>query len=434
VAAIRALTRPDLPDPVVAVMSRLGYHGLVPGRRDLSFGLETLTRADDQAPFPVLCANLVHRTTQKPAFAAYAVHELGGLRIGVIGLTSEAPESPELLLRDPVETARSLERTLRKDESVHLVFALLREAQPRTLGSRLAKEVPGLDLLVGGESIGDRHLGGPTGSGSVGLAELTLAREKDRIKVHSVKVQSIPVAEETPLDAQVTAVTQPQRRVTDTYLDTFVTHLGQDLDGRWARMEDTPIAQLMHRAARQATGADLTALPVPPPRYYVPTGPATVRQLWALAPDEDRLVVISVEGRQLKAYLEHAFRIYRPSHEPELFQRGLGPGDMDLVHGVSFAVDLGKPVGSRILNLRFRGKPVTPEQTFTLALLSRRLDDDGGYLTAVGWTGSPLRRTDTSYRNVLLGFALAQPTLTLEVSQPWRTIPWLDRERVAAQQ
>jgi 2',3'-cyclic-nucleotide 2'-phosphodiesterase/3'-nucleotidase len=100
------------------------------------------------------------------------------------------------------------------------------------------------------------------------------------------------------------------------------------------------------------------------------------------------------------------------------------------VDGVSYALDLGQPVGSRILNLSFQGKPVQPDQTFTMAITTSRLRGAGGYLAAIGFTGKPELVTQATQRNLLLDYVLRQPTLNPVPTNTWRTIPYLDRERV----
>ena len=100
---------------------------------------------------------------------------------------------------------------------------------------------------------------------------------------------------------------------------------------------------------------------------------------------------------------------------------------------MAYALNLGRPVGSRVVNLSFQGQPVKPEQTFTLALTTYRLGGGGGYMEAIGFKGTPDLVTEASQRNLLLAYVLARPTLNPAVPNTWRTIPYLDRERVLNQ-
>lgn len=439
-SAIRARTQPSHLDPAISVMNVLGFHGMALGRQDFAFGLASLRSTEEQARFPFLAANLVQRGTGKSAFTPYALHEIQGVRVAILGLTGITPADPELVLQDPLETARTYLPVLRDREKADLVVVSLHASAIQA--RRLAETLKGMDLLLLGhtqESAATTLAGVPVlQAGShgraLGRAELTLVQERGRWKLTSVHTELLAPDAFTAPDPVTLELTRAQREHADRYLDTFATQLQTDLDGRWARMEDTPLAQLLHAVSRSATGADLTAVNVPNPRYFVPAGPTSVRQFWALAPCEDPVAVIRIQGTQLRAYLEHSSRTFLASHGTDLFQKQIPLTDIDMVAGCSYALNLSAPVGRRVQALKFNGKAVEPTQTFTLALPARRLQGDGGYLQAMNWTGQPERLTSQSFRNLLLEYVLARPTLTLPVVHHWRTIPYLDRERVALQQ
>jgi 2',3'-cyclic-nucleotide 2'-phosphodiesterase/3'-nucleotidase len=229
-------------------------------------------------------------------------------------------------------------------------------------------------------------------------------------------------------------LTAPLRTATDTYLNTFATNLATDLDGRWTRMEDTPVMHLLHAVARQASGAQITAMTPPGSHLFIPKGVTSVRQFYALFPADHRLCRIRISGRQLRAYLEQTARFFTYSHEPDLFNKGMDPGDFDTLDGCSYALDISRAPGTRVLDLKFQGQPVKDDQTFTLGLTANRLAGAGGYLEAMGWTGEPEFTSAAPFRNLLLAYVLARPTLAPAPDNNWRIIPSLDRERVLAQQ
>jgi 2',3'-cyclic-nucleotide 2'-phosphodiesterase/3'-nucleotidase len=236
--------------------------------------------------------------------------------------------------------------------------------------------------------------------------------------------------DQTASDPEVLRLTADLQAATDRYLDTGATNLLVDLDSRWSRMEDTALMQLIHQVQRQATGAQLSAAACPGPKLYIPKGPTSVRQFYALMPYENHLARIRVTGDQLKRYLEQGARHYARSWDPELYNRDIPFYNFDMVDGVSYALDLGQPVGSRVLNLSYRGKPVSPEQTFTMAVSTYRLEGGGGYMAAIGFMGAPELITKASQRNLLLEYVLGHASLNPAPTNTWRTIPYLDRERV----
>ena len=51
-------------------------------------------------------------------------------------------------------------------------------------------------------------------------------------------------------------------------------------------------------------------------------------------------------------------------------------------------------------------------------------------MAAIGFIGAPELITQASQRNLLLEYVLSRPTLNPTPTNSWRTIPYLDRERV----
>jgi len=438
-AYVRYAVRPELPEPNVAIMNALGYHAMAVGNRDFAFGFPYLRSVEEQAQFPFLAANLV-LPDGKPAFTPYAKLEIGGVSVAVLGLATsipariaDLPSLEDIRVVDPVETARALVPRLRQNEKVDLVVLALHGALP------LKEAIPGVDLILmahGGqtEAAGIPVLHPRSNGREIGVADCTFHKDWGRWKVKSLATKLIPVAAETPVDSQVVELTAPLRVATESYLDTFATQLEVDLDGRWARMEDGPLLQLLHTTMRNATRAQITAVPSPLPSLFVPRGSTSVRQFYALMPSEQRVARIRITGAQLRAYLEHAAHYYNFSHLPELISKDVSPEDFDVLDGVSYALDISKPQGSRVVSLNYQGMPVKDSQEFTLGISERRLAGRGGYLEAMGFQGQVEWVSPTSWRNILLTYVLGRPSLNPVPTRQWRIIPSLDRERVMAQE
>ena len=450
---VRTKLHPELPEPAVAVMNDLGYSAMALGNHDFDWGMEVLRRTEKEARFPFLSANTVQAANGKEAFTPSITVEVAGVKVAILGLTTPGvPRWEEpwcyagLRFLDPVEVARNLVPRLRQQADLVIVAMhgglgrLPGRADDANFALRLAEEVPGIDLLL----IGHTHQPVCTTHKGVAIlqahvygrvlarAEFTLVRSGNRWRPAAPPLtELLPVSAEGPQDPKVLELTAELRRETDRYLDTLATNLTTDLDGRWARIEDGPLMQLLHSVQREAAGAQLSAASVPPPRLYIPKGQTSIRQFWPLMPYENRVARIRISGAQLKAYLEHAASSFGFSHQPELFAPGMAYYDVDTVSGCSYALDLTKPVGNRVVDLVFQGRPVLPEQGFTLALNTFRLYGGSGYMEAIGFKGQPEMVTTLGLRNLLFQRLLAKPNLDPEGAPPtWRTIPFLDRERL----
>lgn len=83
-------------EPMIEVMNAMGYDGAAVGNHEFDFGIEGLRARENQAEFPFLAANLLDVETGELADVAlpYVVQEVGGVRVGIIGLASKlTPET-----------------------------------------------------------------------------------------------------------------------------------------------------------------------------------------------------------------------------------------------------------------------------------------------------------------------------------------------------
>ncbi len=435
-------------------MNELGFAAMAVGNHDYDWGLEALRGIERQARFPLLSANTVSSKDGRAAFKPFLKLDIGGLRVAVLGLTTAGVPGlvpteniPGLRFMDPVETARFWVPRLRREEQADLVVVSIHAGLGQLPGQpsddncalRLAEEVAGIDLILAGHThraIQATHRGVPILQADhhgrvLAQAEFQVQRKDGRWQVLGLQTALLRPTADTPPDPRVLDLTEALRKRTDAYLDTFATTLLTDLDCRWARIEDTPVMQLLHQVQREATGAQLSAAPVPFPRIYIPRGPTSVRQFWALMPYENPVARIRISGAQLRAYLEHAASSFNFSHEAELFRRDVPFYNVDTVDGCAYVLDLSRPAGERVTRLLYQGQPVRPEQTFTLALNTYRLSGGGGYLQAIGFSGTPELVTAAGLRNLLLQRILSRPEQGFQAVGAWRTVPFLDRERIA---
>jgi 5'-nucleotidase/UDP-sugar diphosphatase len=152
-------------EPDFKIMNLLGYDAMVLGNHEFDKPREVLMKQREWAEFPVLSANVVKKDTGETLVDPYVIKKFDGLRVAVFGLTTE--ETPILVVpgnvgdlefRSPIATAKEIVRQLRKEADLvialtHLGFCEESGAICRAAGDfRLAGEVPGIDVIVGGHS------------------------------------------------------------------------------------------------------------------------------------------------------------------------------------------------------------------------------------------------------------------------------------------
>jgi 2',3'-cyclic-nucleotide 2'-phosphodiesterase (5'-nucleotidase family) len=131
----------------VAGMNLMGYDAMALGPKELSLGLDILQKRMAEARFPMLSANAVQAGTEQLVAQPYAVFDVGGHRVGIIGLT-RLPDLalPGFEVLDPEQAvARYLPEVTKQAETVVLLTnAGYRQAM------EFARAVPGIDLVVAG--------------------------------------------------------------------------------------------------------------------------------------------------------------------------------------------------------------------------------------------------------------------------------------------
>ncbi|EML0427128.1 bifunctional UDP-sugar hydrolase/5'-nucleotidase [Vibrio parahaemolyticus] len=161
----------DLQDaePDFKGMSKIGYDAMALGNHEFDNPLDVLFKQQDWANFPMLSANIYDKKTGKRLFQPYAMFNKQGIKIAVIGLTTEDSAklgNPEFIgqvdFRDPKAEAKELIAELKKTENPDLIFAVTHMGHYEN-GNR-GINAPGdvalarylnegdLDMIVGGHS------------------------------------------------------------------------------------------------------------------------------------------------------------------------------------------------------------------------------------------------------------------------------------------
>lgn len=157
----------DLQDaePDFVGMQAIGYDAMAIGNHEFDNPLSVLYQQQDWVNFPFLSANIYRKSTGKRLFDSHRIFEFDGLRIAVVGLTTDDTiriGNPEYLqdieFRSPIEEAKILVPELRK--KADLIIALTHmghyENGKNTVNApgdvALARSVSGIDLVIGGHS------------------------------------------------------------------------------------------------------------------------------------------------------------------------------------------------------------------------------------------------------------------------------------------
>ena len=144
-------------------------------------------------------------------------------------------------------------------------------------------------------------------------------------------------------------------------------------------------------------------------------GPLTLRSAADLYFYPNTLTAVKIDGAGLKAWLEKSaerFNRIDPnvSGEQLLINEKYAGFNFDQIQGgVTYTIDVSKPAGQRIEKLSFRGKHITPSQTFVVVTNNYRASG-GGHFPGLDGNNVVLAAPDGT-REILARWLQAHPTL-----------------------
>jgi 5'-nucleotidase len=381
------------------------------GNHDLDYGAEAFERCRASVGYPLLCANLVGedgapylRVEGRP----YLVREVGGVRLGFFAVAG--PDMQRLVKAehlpagtrwtDEKEAARAVVKALRDEEHVDAVVLL--GHQLREDDEALAREVPGIDVIMGSHSHQKAELGVLPGTRTsylsayqylAYLAEVRLrfrGKKLERVegglvKMDGTKREDAETAAEVERLRRQLVAKRPERfevlgrlarPLRDEGLSTGVSEVGG-----WA-------AEVLRRAA----GAHAFFAMSAGFRAGLPAGEVTVEDFYGALPYRNLVVTAEMTGAQLADWVA-------------LSESKRGTDGYSQRSGVRYEVEDGRPVWLRVLkdpnDPRAGDEPVRPERTYRVATTDFQAFVAAGYKQALS-QANHVRRTELDTHQVLM--------------------------------
>jgi 5'-nucleotidase len=373
------------------LLSRMGCDATTFGNHDFDLGPDGLAQAIDVAAqagrIPAVVASNTNvsakdagladlqRLAQAGVIRRHLVIERGGMRFGIFGLMGKesifyTSGAGAITFPDAIETAREMVQLLRETEKVDVVICLshggLEKGQDGryTDGEdvRLAKAVPGIDVIIGGHTHTELHeaiiVNGrtpvvQTGKYGDNLGELVITLDRGTLTVESYKLH--PIDDTIPGDrAMADEIEKLKQTVTEVVfssrgysIDQPLAVIPQDLPNTFTDIAaSTLLANLVTDSFRKVTKADIAFTAGGMIRAGFTrgkTGVQTVYDVFSVAPlgagvvdttAGSTLVTAYFTGQELKNLLEFCL-VDNPAHPGEYFPR---------VSGLRFRYDLSRQV------------------------------------------------------------------------------------------
>lgn len=376
----------------LAFMNLMGYTAMALGNHEFDKGPKTLAQFVAAAKFPILCANMDF--SKEPELAGKVkpstVVQIGGERVGIVGavtddLLSISSPGPNVAMKPLVASIQAEVDRLAADGITKIV--LLTHCGYDVDTGTLAKEVRGIDVIVGGHS---HSLLGKFSDPNLSRTEgpyPTVVEGRDRSKVLVVQAwdwgkvvgrlqvvfddrgvvkswsddQPKILDESVPEDPVAAAIATAFRKPIEAVASEVVGLTEKGIDRLNNLGGESPVGNVIadaQLAYTQKAGAEFAFMNGGGVRASIDAGPITYAEAVAVQPFGNTLTLLELTGDEIRQALEWGVG-------------KLPDASGALVHvskSTSYEVDLTKPVGSRIGKVVLAGQPLDPKRTYRVVL------------------------------------------------------------------
>ena len=414
----------DLQDaePDFRGMNLVGYDAMAIGNHEFDNPLSVLRQQEKWATFPLLSANIYQKSTGQRLFKPYALFDRQGIKIAVIGLTTDDTAkigNPEYFtdieFRVPAQEAKQVVEQLRKDEKPDVIIAATHmghydngEHGSNAPGDvEMARSLPAgyLDMIVGGHSqdpvcmAGDNRKqadyvpGTPCSPDRQNGTWIVQAHEWGKYvgradfefrngELKLVHYQLIPVnlkkkvekadgtservyyTQQIAEDPTMMKLLTPFQDKGKAQLEVKIGSVNGKLEGDRSKVRfvQTNLARVMLAAQRERADADFAVMSGGGVRDSIESGDITYKNVLKVQPFGNTLVHVDMKGREVEQYLAVVANMKPDSGAYAQFAN------------VSLVAD-----GKGVSEVKINGQPLQADKTYRMATLNFNALGGDGY-------------------------------------------------------
>ncbi len=402
-------------DVMAEYFNALNYDAVVVGNHEYDAGQDKLKALIPKIKAPVLSANTRDAKSGKRVawVKPWVIEEVAGVKFGIFGLTTTGMKRlafPKniagLTFRREADEARDAVAELKK-AGADVIIALNHvgfeaDKGPKYEGDQtIAREVPGIDLIVGGHShtfLRTAWREPNTGTlvtqagqylFAVGKTTLVIDDKTRRVVSSSDVLLDLDPAkgENEEIKTLVSARVAEVDRVFSVVLATAPEALNRESD------RESALGAWMTDCYRARFGGDVALQNGGGIRADLPAGPVTLRSIFNVMPFDNYLVKLTMKGADVRQVIDH----------------GVGQARIAQFSGASATARRKAPAGSRLASAFVGGRPLDDAKDYSFVTLDFVVNGGDGYDAFS--RASQRVETEVLARDVLRACAEAQKTV-----------------------
>lgn len=441
---------------VIEYMNAIGYDAMTIGNHEFDILQDDLVESLKLANFPIITCNVIDEKTGKiPWYAKpYIIINRLGLRIGILGFTTTDTEKmsfPDnirnIKFLNEKESVAQYVKILREQEKVDLLIVLGHAGLPydieKTYLSRydaqgnpksetryaawgydaqeIAREVPGIDLFLGGHM----HKGVPKPwidpvthtmviQGYAYGSNLGLITLKVDPATKTISGYESPALREGSMitlfedqfipDPDIAPVIAAQVKVAEKGMDEIVGHAGVYLS-RTNVDAQSPMGNTIVEAMKYRVGADFSFLNLGGVRAEIKSGPVTYRSVFDVMPFDNMVVSFKCSGEFLRRIIETRV---------EGGRAGL------IVAGANVIYSKKRPNFDRVTSLKIGGQPWDPNKIYTVVTTDFLMQGNAGLTLLTQVPESDITYHQINLRDAIVHYFKENSPVKTKIDDRWK--------------
>ncbi|MGJ0625762.1 bifunctional UDP-sugar hydrolase/5'-nucleotidase UshA [Xenorhabdus bovienii] len=411
-------------EPDFKGMNLVGYDAMALGNHEFDKPLNVLHQQEKWANFPFLSANIYQTSTGKRLFKPYVMFDEQGVKIAVIGLTTDDTAKvgnpanfPDVEFRVPAEEAKKVIDELKNNEKPDVIIAATHmghyndghHGSNASGDVEMARSLPAgyLNMIVGGHSqdpvcmstenknykqmdyvpgtlcspdrqngtwivqahewgkyVGRADFQFRNGEFKLVHYQLIPINLQKKVKNEDGSTGSAYYTHQITQHPEMLKLLTPYQDKGSRKLNVQVGAVDGKLEGDRSKVRfvQTNMAHLVLAAQMERTNADFAVMSGGGIRDSIEAGDITYKDVLKVHPFANQLVYVDFKGREVLPYLTAVANMETDS------------GAYGQFYNVSFVVD-----GKKISDVKIGGKPLDPNKTYRMATLNFNAIGGDGY-------------------------------------------------------
>jgi 2',3'-cyclic-nucleotide 2'-phosphodiesterase/3'-nucleotidase len=187
------------------------------------------------------------------------------------------------------------------------------------------------------------------------------------------------------------------------------------------KLRDTAVVDLINKVQLEISNADVSAASLFQDTSDIGKGDITYGDVFNIYKFDNVLYTVDITGKELKNYMEWSASSYNiwKSGDINISFNEDRPGYLyDIFEGVDYKIDISKPVGSRIVDVMFKGEPLQDDQKLILAVNNYRYNST---LKSEGIVaGNKTWESPASIRDYIVEYINERGEISPEVNNNWK--------------